>query len=541
MRETPLSGRGTPQDLLLRRLPEAPTSEGAPGEGAMGLRHNVFVPLPQGSPAPPGGPPSLSPREGASFREAVEGMCLYALELDAQGGVVFCNAFLLHVAGWDLGSVRGKNWFDDLRSPDNPMPGERFRLGLRRGFIPPHHEGTFLSHWGDRRRVRWHNTVLRDDEGRVTGILSLGEDLTEQRRAEWEERKARIQAEALNKVVRAVGAHQDMDELLCRVDQQLNRFMEVPCLMVALGHPEWRVVYRRGGQDRSPEPFPGEWAFFDRVLREGKPLHLPDGRGGGALGPHLEGLLKTTEVHSVMAAPLVFGDRTLGVMMALSTDSDLVYSSDDMAFFAAAASPVALALENSRLFTEMGNLAMTDALTGVANRRSLFMLGEHEISRAVRRRSPISFFMLDLDHFKNVNDRHGHRVGDGVLRHVAQICRRSLREEDLLGRYGGEEFVVVLPDTGHYEAWSVAERLRGAVEEAPFHLEGRPLPITISVGVSTLPGGSPRISLETLLDRTDQALYEAKRAGRNAVAGAPIPDHFVDTARLSSLRRRQST
>ena len=169
------------------------------------------------------------------------------------------------------------------------------------------------------------------------------------------------------------------------------------------------------------------------------------------------------------------------------------------------------------------------------------MLGEHEISRAVRRRSHISFFMLDLDHFKNVNDRHGHRVGDGVLHHVAQICRRSLREEDLLGRYGGEEFVVVLPDTGHYEAWSVAERLRGAVEEAPFHLEGRPLPITISVGVSTLPGGSPRIPLEALLDRADQALYEAKRAGRNTVAGATFPDHFVDAARLSSLRRRQST
>ena len=105
----------------------------------------------------------------------------------------------------------------------------------------------------------------------------------------------------------------------------------------------------------------------------------------------------------------------------------------------------------------------------------------------------------------------------------------------------GAALAAVLPDTDHHEALQLAERLRRTVEEHPLHLEGRPLSLTVSVGVSTLPGGSPRLPLEKLLDRADQALYGAKRAGRNAVAGAPIPDHFVDTARLSSLRRRQST
>lgn len=479
------------------------------------------------------------------FREALEGMGLYALELDVEGRVVFCNAFLLHAAGWHRDEVRGKSWFDDLRSPENPLPGERFRLELRRGFMPPHHESTFFSCGGDRRRVRWHSTVLRDGEGKITGTLSLGEDITEQRRAEWAERKARIQAEALNKVVQAVGAHQDMDELLCRVDQQLNRFVEIPCLLVALHPPVWQVVYRRGDKTLPPEAFSGERALFEKVFRENKPLRLPDIRALRALEREMGTELGVPDIQSLLATPLTFGSRILGVMVALSADPDLLYSPDDMAFFAAVASPVALALENARLFTEMGNLAMTDALTEVANRRSLFMLGEHEITRAVHRRSPISFFMFDLDHFKNVNDCHGHRVGDAVLRHVAQLCRHSLREEDLLGRYGGEEFAAVLPDTDHHEALQLAERLRRTVEEHPLHLEGRPLSLTVSVGVSTLPGGSPRLPLEKLLDRADQALYGAKRAGRNAVAGTLLSGHsgtetLPSTSPLA-LRRRHST
>ena len=479
------------------------------------------------------------------FRDVLESMRLYALELDVQGGVVFCNAFLLHVAGWTPEDVLGKNWFDDLRSPKNPLPGEGFRRGLRRGFMPHHHESTFLSHWGDPRRVRWHNTLLRDAEGHVTGTLSLGEDITEQRRAEWAERKARIQAEALNKVVQAVGSHQDMDELLRRVDQQVNRFVEIPCLLVALREPEWRVVYRRGCQALPPEAFTGERELFEMVLREGRPLRIADGQALGNFEQDLGCSLGLPEVQSLLATPLSFGPRTLGVMVAVSADPDLLYSPDDLSFFAAVASPVALALENARLFTEMGNLAMTDSLTELANRRSLFMLGEHEITRAVHRHSPISFFMFDLDHFKHVNDRHGHRVGDAVLRHVAHLCRQSLREEDLLGRYGGEEFAAVLPDTDHTEALQLAERLRRTVEEHPLRLEGCPLPLTVSVGVSTLPGGSHRLSLEHLLDRADQALYGAKRAGRNTVAGDLSLSHSAPSSspkRSSlSLRRGHNT
>ena len=173
------------------------------------------------------------------------------------------------------------------------------------------------------------------------------------------------------------------------------------------------------------------------------------------------------------------------------------------------------------------------------------MLGEHEITRADHRHSPISFFMFDLDHFKHVNDRHGHRVGDAVLRHVAHLCRQSLREEDLLGRYGGEEFAAVLPDTDHTEALQLAERLRRTVEEHPLRLEGCPLPLTVSVGVSTLPGGSHRLSLEHLLDRADQALYGAKRAGRNTVAGDLSLSHSAPSSspkRSSlSLRRGHNT
>lgn len=171
---------------------------------------------------------------------------------------------------------------------------------------------------------------------------------------------------------------------------------------------------------------------------------------------------------------------------------------------------------------ELDRLARTDVLTGVANRRSLFDLMGVEFRRSRRYGRELSVLMIDLDHFKQVNDRWGHPLGDDVLREMAYLILRDIRESDILGRYGGEEFAVILPEAGAEQAIIVGEKLRRAVEVHEFRLAAEPalnqppVHLTISIGVASTPVEENQDEVE-LLSRADQALYEAKRTGRNRV------------------------
>jgi len=159
--------------------------------------------------------------------------------------------------------------------------------------------------------------------------------------------------------------------------------------------------------------------------------------------------------------------------------------------------------------------AHTDSLTGLANRRRFFEVGEAELARARRYGTPLSVLMLDIDHFKAVNDAHGHSAGDRVLQQLSRTCLEVMRTVDVVGRVGGEEFAILLPETALEGAVEVAERLRVAVaKSAVTRDEGAPIRYTVSIGVATLDGNS---NLDTLLSQSDTALYDAKHGGRNRV------------------------
>ncbi|MFT3720004.1 GGDEF domain-containing protein [Pseudorhodoferax sp.] len=161
-------------------------------------------------------------------------------------------------------------------------------------------------------------------------------------------------------------------------------------------------------------------------------------------------------------------------------------------------------------------LATHDGLTGVANRRALLLALERDVARTVRTGKPYALLMLDIDHFKAINDSHGHGAGDAVLRHVAAVLQARLRAQDMLGRYGGEEFLVLLPDTPLRGAARLAETLREAVEQAPCAYGGRSLAVTASIGASSM-HMAPGDSVDPLVQAADLALYAAKAAGRNRV------------------------
>jgi two-component system, cell cycle response regulator len=176
-----------------------------------------------------------------------------------------------------------------------------------------------------------------------------------------------------------------------------------------------------------------------------------------------------------------------------------------------------IVMENSRLFDRVKNLSIRDSLTDLFNHRHSIELVSHEFERVGRYQESFSVLMIDIDHFKQINDEHGHPVGDVVLRDVAHLLKDTLRTVDAVGRYGGEEFLAVLPHTTSEEAVQTAERVRQRVEQHGFKVQDKTLKVTISIGVATYPGGHAD-SASTLIREADQALYRAKDAGRNRVA-----------------------
>jgi diguanylate cyclase (GGDEF)-like protein len=211
---------------------------------------------------------------------------------------------------------------------------------------------------------------------------------------------------------------------------------------------------------------------------------------------------------SLCAAPLVFRDDTLGVLVALAHGTT-VFLPHDAAVLGAYAAQAAIALSNARLVERLERQAAEDPLTGLANQRAFHVACEHELSRTARDGRPIAIVVLDLDHFKAINDAHGHPYGDEVLRRVARALVWAVRPHDTVARMGGEEFALLLPDTDAGGARAAAERARAAV--ASVVVRGRGL--TVSAGVASHAG--PHASLERMLAHADRALYRAKAAGRD--------------------------
>jgi len=225
------------------------------------------------------------------------------------------------------------------------------------------------------------------------------------------------------------------------------------------------------------------------------------------------------EIRSHAAMPLRSGDSVIGVLLiASATFRDLTQAERDR--LQVIANQSSLALQNALLHEELERLSVTDRLTELYNHGYLHQRLDEEIERAMRFGHRLSVIMLDIDDFKKFNDRFGHPKGDTVLKAVSAIIRENLREIDLAARYGGEEFVVVLPETDVAGALAVAERIRVSMEEYPHIVDeqGERVRQTVSLGVATYPlhtsdGGS-------LIEAADQAMYRAKRAGKNRVVVA---------------------
>ena len=283
--------------------------------------------------------------------------------------------------------------------------------------------------------------------------------------------------------------------------------------LVAADPTQVEAVYLIDKNGRLPrQSFPKEQGLTGRVLALGKTIYIPDvDQEDSQAGQHLGGHEHT---RSILALPLRSGDRLIGMLSTQSYQPN-AYSSEDQYLLEMLAATAAIAIENSRLLKEIQWLAITDPLTGLYNRRGLFQLAEREVERYRRFGRPFCVYMIDIDHFKQINDTHGHAAGDQVLLGLANRLKQRIRDIDIIGRYGGEEILVVLPETQLAQGLLAAERARNHIQQIPIHTDRGEIPVTISVGVAEIDG---QISdLAALVDRADSAMYAAKQAGRNRV------------------------
>jgi diguanylate cyclase (GGDEF)-like protein len=251
-----------------------------------------------------------------------------------------------------------------------------------------------------------------------------------------------------------------------------------------------------------------------------EPLVVPD----LASVPEFQGFWGNTERNGSLAAvPILSQEKLLGVLSVTRAENAPI-SDTHLKLLCAIADNAALAIRNAQLFERMRDLSTHDELTGLANRRLLRTHLDREIDRARRFNKAFAVLVLDIDHFKYLNDRHGHPCGDAALREVSQLLSNHVRKVDSVARVGGEEFMVLLPRTDTDDARLVAEKLRSAIVMHPF-AGGADQPggaLTVSVGVAELAATDDERG-DSLIGRADQALYAAKRAGRNRVCVAEAP------------------
>ncbi len=358
--------------------------------------------------------------------------------------------------------------------------------------------------------------VLLNDQPLV--VVSI-RDISERKRAEAAEHEQRILAEALQNTAAALSSTLELDEVFDRILNNVGKVVphDAVNLMVIEGTTA-RIIHSHGYQKLGMLNYIRNIRFdisqtysLRAMIESGKPMIIPDvTKSPEWVLPH-----GIKWIRSYAGAPIRIRGTVIGFLQLDSGTPDF-FKKEDSERLLAFADQAAVAIENARLYGELQKLAITDPLTGLLNRRGFDppALREFEIARRYHHKLSVIFF--DIDHLKKINDACGHPAGDKALHMIAECCRSTLREIDLIGRYGGDEFIIMTPESGLEETLDIAGRLKNCVNASPIdHPDGK-VPVSISVGVASLTVEIK--SLEELIDYADRGSYLAKSQGRDAIA-----------------------
>ncbi len=269
-----------------------------------------------------------------------------------------------------------------------------------------------------------------------------------------------------------------------------------------------RIIARKGFEPEK-ESFYTKGTFFDFIVKNNQIMHLSRLDKKEGVFP-----FKVSETQTFLGIPVVPENDLFGVLAVTSREPDAI-SSFQIHFMEAVVAQAAMCINNAQLHNEVEKLAVTDGLTSLYNHKHFQERLNEEFSRMERIPQTLSLMLIDIDHFKKINDTYGHPVGDSVLKNIAAILKKTLRGIDIIARYGGEEFAAVLMGTGNAGARKMAERLRTTVMNTPFFINDHKISITMSIGISVYPNDAG--TKTELIDKADKCLYYAKENGRNQV------------------------
>lgn len=458
----------------------------------------------------------------AKFRAVVEQAGDGILILDSRGIVLDWNQGCETILGLPRAAAVGKRLVDlfpemfdnaDWKLNDaGDSPHDQLTRNLpliARSRLPRAFEGP-VEHVT--RMRKWVHAVIfpiRAEKHRWFGMIAR--DMTPLKQGEQRLERYTRQLETLRQAGLEISAELGLDALVWMIAPRAVELLNGSAMALYLyNHEKDRLELAISLGDKQPQIEKhvrrGE-SLAGRVWETGKSVLLDDYHTGRTsdLGKSYWG--------KVAGAPITWSSEFLGVLFVFS---DQPFGENDLKMLELFSAHAAAALRNARLHQQISQMAVTDSLTGIYNRRYFFEIAEKEFRESTRYKRPLSVVIFDLDHFKKINDTFGHARGDEILRAVVQRCAGSVRRPDTIGRYGGEEFVILLPETDGEQGFRLIERLRQELASTPVETDTTPALVTASFGIAALT--SDITDLLTLLNRADLALYHAKQTGRNRCA-----------------------
>lgn len=348
-------------------------------------------------------------------------------------------------------------------------------------------------------------------------VLNILRDITSEKDRQKIDADNHNQVELLRQAMTAFTSVLNLEQVLDNVLVYLKELIPHDRVILFLLEGDHLVAAATSGFDQKDDPLDTTISArnpqYEAINRNRLPIFLSNARDYRPF----ETLGALNCGRSWLGVPLLGHGQVLGYL-SIYSDHAGIYESGQTRLAEIFSNEASIAIENARLFQRVQQMAITDELTGAYNRRYFYELVDLELARSRRYSHPVSLLMIDIDHFKNINDRYGHATGDVVLKSVCQLVDKAVRESDTLGRYGGEEFVLLLPETPLDKAVEVAERLRRLIEGSRIKVDAMEIAVTLSIGAAAI--GPDCTDSDTLLQRADRAMYQAKDTGRNKVSSA---------------------
>jgi len=446
---------------------------------------------------------------------------LAAVMFDREARITFCNAHLLRLTGWTSDEIVGRSLQEVFLPHEDTETIAALTALLDDAPDAWHRENEILTRSGERRLMRWSNSLLRSSAGDVIGSASIGEDITEQKRAEAGIKRLNRVYAVLSRINTLIVRVRDRAELFketCRIAVVEGGFRMALVALVDRGTKQIATAASMGVDDELLNGVKNVFSsrtsvpstMVARAISEKRAVVSNDSQNDPQVRLGVQHA--AAGVRSIAVLPLIVSDEAVGTLVLYASEIEFFHA-DELKLLAELAGDVAFAIDHIEKQAKFDYLAYYDALTGLCNRTLFHETLKLALAQASDSGRLVALLCIDLDLFKNVNDTLGHALGDDLLRQFGIRLARCVRSQDTVGRLGGDEFALILSmQKGKDNAVLVANTIRDALRE-PFDLRGHEVTVTASIGITIHPDDAG--DAETLMKYADTAMYGAKQAGRD--------------------------